>query len=215
MNIEYLDNVQVTPVPPPNIVPDPGGWTAVNGKQVYLQKYSDGSAICLMSADGKIIQTFYAGSLNYGIFNGGDIVTGGKVQSLYIVFTAADQGRYAVIDLASGQTMENSKISLNSKAQVNPDTDGVWQSSSGTSQMFYVQRFIGGGAVLLISPDAVNGQVFYSPDATANNFTGQDIYNQWTKVLFTFITATTGQIFRMSKDGQPMTWNVTKLSSAK
>ncbi|MBF0552266.1 MAG: IPT/TIG domain-containing protein [Deltaproteobacteria bacterium] len=213
-NFTYI-SLHITPVPPPNVVPDPGAWTATNGKQVYLQKYSDGSAICLISTDGKIIQTFYAPSLNNGMFNGKDIVTGGKVQWLYIAFAAADQGEYAVIAVSSGQTVDSSKISLNSKASVNPDTDGVWQATSGTSQVFYFQRYTGGGAMLLISPDAANCQVYYDPAATANSFSGRDIYNLGTSATFSFIGTATGQVSRTTSDGQKTTWNVTKLNSAK
>ncbi|MBF0524020.1 MAG: IPT/TIG domain-containing protein [Deltaproteobacteria bacterium] len=214
-NFYYIDNVQVTPVPPPNIVPDPGGWTAANGKQVYLQKYSDGSAICLISTDGKTIQAFYDPNLVHGVFNGGDVATGGKAQSLYIVFTATDQGQYAVTDLTSGQAKENSKISLSSKAVVNPDTDGVWQAAAGTSQAFYFQRYTGGGAMLLMSTDAVNCQVYYDPAATANSFSGRDIYNLGTSATFSFIGTVSGQVSRTTSDGQKTTWSVTKLSSAK
>ncbi|MBF0526027.1 MAG: hypothetical protein HQK56_13130, partial [Deltaproteobacteria bacterium] len=201
--------------PPPTVVPDAGACTAANGKQVYLQKYSDGSAICLMSADGKIIQAFYAGSLEKGVFNGGDIVTGGEAQLLNIVFTAKDQGQYVLTDLGSGQAVENSKVSLSSKAVVNPDTDGLWRATDGTSQEFYFQRYTGGGALLVMSPDAVNCQAYYDPATTANSFSGQDIYNQGTSATFSFVGTTNGLVSRTTSDGQKTTWNVTKLSTAK
>ncbi|MBF0509695.1 MAG: DUF1566 domain-containing protein [Deltaproteobacteria bacterium] len=214
-NFSYIPNVQITPVPPPNTIPDAGAWTATNGKQIYLQKYSDGGAICLISTDGKTIQAFYASSLTNGVFNGGDVVTGGKAQSLHIVFTAADQGQYSVTDLASGQTNENSKISLNSKAVVNSETDGLWQSKGGMTQEFYFQRYTGGGALLVMSSDAVNCQAYYDPAATANSFSGQDIYNQGTSATFSFVGTTNGLVSRTSSDGQKTTWNVSRLSAAK
>ncbi|MBF0551089.1 MAG: hypothetical protein HQK60_11205 [Deltaproteobacteria bacterium] len=194
--------------------PTRGVWNAPNGKKLYFQTYTDGGAICIISLDGKIIITFFASNINNGVFDGGDVPTGGKKQHLTITFSSPTQADYVLTDVASGAT-ESSKLTVDSPAEVNPTTDGIWQATPDTLQMFYFQRYTGGGALLLLSRDAVNCEAYYDPAATANLFSGRDIYNLGTHVSFSFVTAASGQVLKETSDGKKTTWNVNLVSSAK
>ncbi|MBF0510636.1 MAG: hypothetical protein HQK57_17155, partial [Deltaproteobacteria bacterium] len=193
--------------------PTMGVWKAPTGKNLYLQTYTDGSAMCLISPDAKTILACYAKSLTNGVFDGGDVATGGKKQQLKITLTAADQAEYTLTDVASGKT-ESSIMTVDSPADVNTATDGVWQASPETSQMFYFQRYIGGGALLLLSNDGVTCEVYYDPAATATLFSGQDILKQGIHAGFVFTNAVSGQVSRETSDGKKTNWNVIRFSSA-
>ncbi|MBF0496493.1 MAG: hypothetical protein HQK58_07955 [Deltaproteobacteria bacterium] len=194
--------------------PTRGVWIAANGKKIYFQTYTDGGAICIISANAKAIITFYAANVNNGVFDGGDVPTGGKTQHLRIPFSSPTQADYTLTVVASNMA-ESSKLTVDSTAEINSTTDGIWQATPDTSQMFYFQRYTGGGAILLLSSDAVNCEVYYDPAAKANLFSGRDIYNLGTKVSFVFATAVSGQVSRDTSDGKKTTWNVNLVSSAK
>ncbi|MBF0552787.1 MAG: DUF1566 domain-containing protein, partial [Deltaproteobacteria bacterium] len=105
-----------TAVPTPTM----GIWAAANGKKLYLQSYNDGSAICLISADAKNILALYSPNLVNGIFDGGDVATGGKAQHLKIFFNGAKPTAYVLTLIGSGTT-ETSAMTIFASAAVNPD----------------------------------------------------------------------------------------------
>ncbi|MBF0523840.1 MAG: hypothetical protein HQK56_01945 [Deltaproteobacteria bacterium] len=193
--------------------PTRGVWIGANGKKIYFQTYADGGAICIISANAKTIITC-AGNMKNGVFDGGDIPTGGKTQGLKITFSSSTQADYVLTNIASNTT-ESSKLTVDSPAEINLTTDGIWKATPDTLQMFYFQRYTGGGAILLLSRDAVNCEVYYDPAATPNLFSGLDVYNLGTHVSFVFATAAGGQVSRVTGDGKNTTWNVNLVSPAK
>ncbi|MBF0476228.1 MAG: hypothetical protein HQK59_10415 [Deltaproteobacteria bacterium] len=193
--------------------PTRGVLIGANGKKIYFQTYADGGAICIISANAKTIISC-AGNIKNGVFDGGDIPTGGKTQGLKITFSSSTQAGYVLTDIASNTT-ESSKLTVDSPAEINLTTDGIWQATPDTLQMFYFQRYTGGGAILLLSRDAVNCEVYYDPAATANLFSGLDVYNLGTHVSFVFATASGGQVSRTTSAGIKTAWNVNLVNSAK
>ncbi|MBF0497110.1 MAG: hypothetical protein HQK58_11145, partial [Deltaproteobacteria bacterium] len=199
-----------------------GIWRSTGGGPVlYYQTYSNNSAICIVSSDGKNIIAAYAAKVENGIFDGLDIGNGGKKYRIKIEFTPPEfsspfKAFFTLYDLTTGITTGYT-LSRNPTEIAQPlaDEDGIWRSSPDDGQRFYLQFYKNGGGLLLRSNDALTCEVFWDPAPTATKFQGQDIYSpHQASAEFTLTSAISGQVVRTPVSGSAQIWPVSSFSRA-
>ncbi|MBF0508317.1 MAG: hypothetical protein HQK57_05250 [Deltaproteobacteria bacterium] len=193
-----------------------GIWRSIGGPVVYYQTYTNNSAMCIVSSDGKNIIAAYAAKVENGMFDGVDLGNGGKRYRVQVAFSSPTQASCTVTELTTGIVQWNALTRDPGEiSQTMADEDGIWRSSPDDGQRFYLQIYKNGGGLLLRSNDALTGEVFWDPAPTATKFQGQDIYSpHQASVVFTMAYGITGQVVRTPVSGSPQIWAATSFSRA-
>ena len=131
---------------------------------VYIQTYTTGSAVVVVSPDGVSCRAFIAESFDQGI-EADDI--GGLGYHISISFES-DWNQATVTLSADGQAGAGYTIYRWFKAASTDAFPGIWknepQGGSQAAVNFYVQTYEAGSMVLIGTSDAVNYQVFLDSD---------------------------------------------------
>ncbi|MBF0527508.1 MAG: S8 family serine peptidase, partial [Deltaproteobacteria bacterium] len=154
-----------------------GIWAAGGPQKlsVYYQTYNNGGAVCVASTDGKNIISCYAASTTDQVFEGTDIPTG-KTYRIHIDFASSTTSTLIMTTLSSGTTVTYN-MTKQTAAQPNPLSDGVWQANPDSTQQFFFQTYVGGGALMLYTSNATTAKVFYANQVIEEVFSGNDIYS--------------------------------------
>ncbi|MBF0477179.1 MAG: hypothetical protein HQK59_15420, partial [Deltaproteobacteria bacterium] len=138
----------------------------------------------------------------------------GRSSMRRLTFSSAIQAGGIRTNVSTGK-QDNLTLNMDSTASVNAVSDGIWQASADRSRNFYLQRYVNGGAILLLSNDAQTCEVFFDPAATPNHIAGIGMFtSQPVSVDFTITNSTTGIVVRKPGSGLPTNWPVTRFSNA-
>ncbi|MBF0495193.1 MAG: hypothetical protein HQK58_01245 [Deltaproteobacteria bacterium] len=193
-----------------------GVWRSSDNLSIFIQNYTQGDAICILSMDGHNMLVFYDREFSGEAFAGSSLPSNLGAYYLLISFSSSGQAQYSLIDDSTGKSRAGDMTKEPAEgAEVNGATDGIWQSDPVAVPKFYFQRYNNGGAILLKAEDATKCEVFYDPSAEPFWFQGQDIYApHQAAAAFSFLSSDHGQVIRTSNDGGSEEWNVSRLSVA-
>ncbi|MBF0474386.1 MAG: C10 family peptidase [Deltaproteobacteria bacterium] len=173
-----------------------GVWQTSEGSKLYFQTYSTGSAIAILSADGKAIIPCYDGTFASSTFDGTDLISG-AVARFVINFSSPAAANLTYTDLKAGtsRSMSLTKATADTASPA-AKTDGIW-AVPGSTGRFYVQSYSSGGMMILSSTTGSTCEAFYDAAATQTLFNGLDVYQPHVATLtFNFPSAQSGSATR-------------------
>ncbi|MBF0495766.1 MAG: C10 family peptidase [Deltaproteobacteria bacterium] len=173
-----------------------GVWQTSEGSRLYFQTYNTGSAIAIISADGKSITPCYDSKFESGTFDGTDLISG-AIARFVIKFTSPAAANLTYTDLQAGSSrnMSLTKTTTDTASPV-AQTDGIW-AASGSTKRFYVQSYSSGGMMILSSDTGSTCEAFYDAGPSKTLFNGSDVYQPHVATLtFNFPSTQTGTATR-------------------
>ena len=185
-----------------------GIWRSSDCPVAYVQLYSDGSGLCMLTEDGFTYTPFFDNSIEEGVFEGDDLPTGGEDLRISIVF----DGLSAAMSLTDVSTGIVSTFSLtlaqNDMAEPDAQKDGLWLTNETDAPYFILQKYANGSSLLFAGEDTQTWEVYLqSTPSFSDTFSGKNPENG-DSAIFTFSSEESGQVVRVSGFTQFEVFNV-------
>jgi len=173
---------------PSPVLQTDGLWKGGGGSW-FVQKYADGGALVIYSADLKTFTVYGIDSASGFKWNSNPDMGAGRY-SIEITFQTQDSASVAITDTVSQQT-ETIALNLFSAAVTNDsfnDTDGIWKGAGS----WFVQRYDHCGALVIYTEDMSSYRVYGVDSAAGDQWTSNpDMNSGQYSVDMTFSGAST------------------------
>ncbi|MBF0549484.1 MAG: hypothetical protein HQK60_03005 [Deltaproteobacteria bacterium] len=187
-----------------------GLWRTSANSSLFLQSYGNNAAFCLAKFDDGRIIAFWGVYSKGQTLDAGYACAPGSDYCLQIHFSSLHEATLYLADRTNGQ-IKSFEFCQESDTVINVANDGMWQAKSNQLPCVWLQHYLEGGALMILTLDNRIFEVFYGQDAAGGSFRGRGVYpNPGTEVAFTFSDHEHGKLISKPAPGSEESWEMAR-----